>query len=178
MSCVPSKRIDRIFPIVPPLCLLLAAAVGEFRKRETLKVIVDRLCIAAVILASVLTTGYVANRIVVAHREQRDTFAAFGRDVVKTATERGWRYSIVGGDDEGMALYVRRTEFAWPDEAAAEWNAGKLDALVVADDEMAGLLARLQGPEPKTILTSKRAGRYKNRYLLLARSSSTEGSSP
>jgi 4-amino-4-deoxy-L-arabinose transferase-like glycosyltransferase len=172
MSCVPSKRIDRVFPIVPPLCLLLAAAVGEFRRRETLKVMVERMCVAAVLLAAILTTGYATNRVIVAHREERDAFALFGREVVKTAKERGWRYSIVGGDDEGMALYVRRTEFAWPDEAAAEWNAGKLDALVVGEDEMPDMLTRLQGPEPKAILTSKPAGRYKKRYLLLARTSS------
>ena len=28
MSLVPSKRVDRIFPVVPPLCLLLGAQVG------------------------------------------------------------------------------------------------------------------------------------------------------
>lgn len=169
MSCIPSKRVDRIFPIVPPLCLLLAAVVGEVRKQEKLRAITDRLCLAAIILACVGITAYGANRIVVAHREERDAFADFGRDVVKTVKARNLRYNIVGGDDEGMALYVRRTEFAWPDEAAADWNAGKLDALVVADDEVAGLLARLQGPRPHRILTSKRAGRYKKRYLLLVR---------
>jgi hypothetical protein len=29
MSIVPSKRVDRIFPIIPPLCLLLAAQIGN-----------------------------------------------------------------------------------------------------------------------------------------------------
>ena len=29
MSVVPSKRVDRIFPIIPPLCLLLAAQIGK-----------------------------------------------------------------------------------------------------------------------------------------------------
>ena len=29
MSVIPSKRVDRIFPIVPPLCLLLSAQVGK-----------------------------------------------------------------------------------------------------------------------------------------------------
>src|SRR4029079_14549137 len=29
MSLIPSKRVDRIFPIVPPLCLLLAAQIGN-----------------------------------------------------------------------------------------------------------------------------------------------------
>jgi 4-amino-4-deoxy-L-arabinose transferase-like glycosyltransferase len=172
MSCIPSKRIDRVFPIVPPLCLLLAATVAEFRKRETLRPLVDRLCLVAIIAGSVLTTGYVAQRVVIAHREERDAFADFGREVVRMATDRGWRYSIVGGDDEGMALYVRRTEFAWPDEAAAEWNAGKLDALIIAEGDMPDMLARLRGPAPKTHQTSRPAGRYKNRYHLLARSSS------
>jgi 4-amino-4-deoxy-L-arabinose transferase-like glycosyltransferase len=173
MSCIPSKRIDRIFPIVPPLCLLLAAVVGGFRKHEKLRVMVDRSCIAAILLACILTAGYAANRIAIAHREHRDAFAEFGRDVVKTAAEHGWRYSVVGGDDEGVALYVRRTEFAWPEDAAAEWNAGKLDALVVSEDEMAGMIARFQGPSPKTVLTSKPAGRYKKRYFLLVRPSSS-----
>ena len=169
MSCIPSKRVDRIFPIVPPLCLLLAAVVGEVRKHEKLRALTDRLCIVAIILACVGMTGYVANRIVVARREERAAFAEFGRDVMKKAAENGWRYNVLGGDDEGMALYVRRTEFAWPDEAAADWNAGKLEALVVADDDVAGVIALLKGPRPQRVLTSKRAGRYKKRYHLLVR---------
>jgi hypothetical protein len=28
MSLIPSKRVDRIFPVIPPLCLLLAAQIG------------------------------------------------------------------------------------------------------------------------------------------------------
>jgi 4-amino-4-deoxy-L-arabinose transferase-like glycosyltransferase len=31
MSLIPSKRVDRIFPIIPPLCLLLAAQMGSRR---------------------------------------------------------------------------------------------------------------------------------------------------
>jgi 4-amino-4-deoxy-L-arabinose transferase-like glycosyltransferase len=29
MSLIPSKRVDRVFPVIPPLCLLLAAQVGR-----------------------------------------------------------------------------------------------------------------------------------------------------
>src|SRR5437660_1615493 len=29
MSLIPSKRVDRVFPVIPPLCLLLAAQVGK-----------------------------------------------------------------------------------------------------------------------------------------------------
>jgi hypothetical protein len=31
MSLIPSKRVDRIFPVIPPLCLLLAAQIGSRR---------------------------------------------------------------------------------------------------------------------------------------------------
>ncbi len=170
MSFVPSKRIDRIFPIVPPLCLLLAAFIAARRAKERWRTVVDRICTVAIILSVVFTSGYTARRIVLASREQRDAFAVFGRAVVKeAATQHHWRYAVIGGEDEGMLLYVRRTEFLEPEQAIVLWNGGKLDALVVPDDELDELLPRLRG-EPRKLLTSNRAGRYGKRYFLLVRS--------
>jgi len=169
MSFVPSKRIDRIFPIVPPLCLLLAAVIAACREKERWRSIVDRLCVAAIILSVVFTAGYTARRVVLASREQRDAFAVFGRAVVKDTIAHGWRYAVVGGEDEGILLYVRKTEFLEPEQAIVLWNEGKLDALVVPDDELGELLPRLRG-DPKTTLASNLAGRYRKRYFLLVRS--------
>jgi hypothetical protein len=149
----------------------LAAAIGELRKSERVRAIVDRLCVAAIILAAVVTTGYAAQKIVIARRENRDAFAAFGRAVVKEATAHGWRYGIVGGDDEGMLLYVRRTEFLEPEQAASDWNASKLDALVVPDDEIDELVPQLEGGEPKKLLLSDPSGRDGRRYFFLGRGS-------
>lgn len=170
MSFVPSKRIDRVFPIVPPMCLLLAALVASIREKERWKPIVDRACAIALILSMVLLSGYTVRKVAAASRQKRDAFAEFGRTVVNEAAGNHWRYGVVGGEDEGMLLYVRQTEFLEPHQAAADWNSGKLDALVVAEDEMAGLLPRLRGGEPTRILTSNPAGRYRKRYFLLARS--------
>ena len=168
MSFVPSKRIDRIFPIVPPFCLLLATFVGRLQEKENLRVIVERCCAGAIVLAAFFTSGYAAQKIAAANREQRDAFAVFGRAVVKETGEHHWRYGVVGGEEEGMLLYVRRTQFLEATEAAANWNAGKLDALVVPDDEIEGLIPQLQG-DPKKWLTSGRAGRSAKRYFLLVR---------
>jgi hypothetical protein len=173
MSFVPSKRIDRIFPIVPPLCLLLAAMIGACREKERLRPLADRFCAIAIILAAVFTTGYTARKIVLARYEQRDAFGVFGRAVVKEAAAHGWRYQVVGGEDEGMLLYLRRTEFLEREQAAADWNAGRLDALVVPDDEIEDFVPRLRGGEPKKNLTSKAAGRYGKHYILLVRPFST-----
>jgi hypothetical protein len=120
------------------------------------------------VLAATFTTGYAAQKIAGAYHEHRDAFAVFGRGVVKEATAHGWRYGVVGGEDEGMLLYVRKTEFLESYRAAAEWNARKLDALVVADDEMEGLLSELD-KEPKKWLSSGPAGRDRKRYFLLVR---------
>jgi hypothetical protein len=170
MSFVPSKRIDRIFPIVPPLCLLLAAQVAAFRMREKLRTVTELYCTIAIVIACLFTTGYAAGRIVQGYRRQSDAFATFGYAVRQEAAARGWRYEVVGGDDEGMLLYLRQTEFLEPDQAAAEWNRGKLDGLVVPDDELAELLPRLPGAVPSKIGWSGPAGRYKKRYIFLVRS--------
>jgi 4-amino-4-deoxy-L-arabinose transferase-like glycosyltransferase len=173
MSLVPSKRIDRIFPIVPPLCLLLAAVVSSLREKERWRSIVERCCAIALVLSMVFLSVYTVRKIATASRKKQDAFAVFGRAVVQKAAASQWRYGVVGGEDEGMLLYARRTEFLEPDEAAVGWNSGKLDALVVAEDELAGLLPRLRGGEPRQILTSNPAGRYRKRYFLLARPTSS-----
>jgi hypothetical protein len=130
---------------------------------------VDKWCAVALIVAMVFTTGYSLQRIFAAVREKRDALAVFGRQVVKEAARHGWRYAVVGGEEEGMLLYVRQTEFLEPDRAATDWNSGKLNALVVPDDEMEGLIPRLRGGEPKRLLTSSPAGRDRKRYFLLER---------
>jgi 4-amino-4-deoxy-L-arabinose transferase-like glycosyltransferase len=169
MSFIPSKRIDRVFPIVPPLCLLLAAQVAEFRTREKLRTVTGRCCTIAIAFACLFTTGYAAGKIVLGYRQHSDAFAVFGCAVRQEAAAHGWNYEIVGGEDEGMALYVRRTEFLEPDQAAAEWNSGKLDGLVVPDDELTDLLPRLRGAVPSKIGWSGPAGNYRKRYIFLVR---------
>ena len=170
MSFVPSKRIDRVFPIVPPLCLLLAALVAEFGRRENSSAVTRRCCTMAIVFACLFTTGYAVGKIALGYREHRDAFATFGKAVREEAAAHGWNYEIVGGEDEGMALYVRRKEFLEPEEAAAEWKDGKLDGLVVPEDELNELLPRLEGAVPSRIGWSGSAGNYRNRYIFLVRS--------
>ncbi len=168
MSLVPSKRIDRIFPIVPPLCLLLAAIVSRLRDEAKLRIIVERVCAIAILVGALAMTGYTVSKVRVASRQHRDAFAVFGRAVVKETAAHHWSYGVVGGEEEGMLLYTRKTEFLEADQAAADWNAGKLDALVLPDDEAGDLIPKLKG-EPRKLLTSGPAGRYRKRYFLLVR---------
>jgi 4-amino-4-deoxy-L-arabinose transferase-like glycosyltransferase len=169
MSFIPSKRIDRVFPIVPPLCLLLAVQVSASWKSEALRAKTARFCAIAIIIACLFTTSYAAGRIVVAYREHRDAFATFGSAVRREAATHGWRYGVVGRDDEGMLLYLRGTEFLDADQAAEDWNSRKLDALVLPEDQSTELLPRLPGAVPSRVGPSGPAGRYKRRYVFVVR---------
>jgi 4-amino-4-deoxy-L-arabinose transferase-like glycosyltransferase len=170
MSLVPSKRIDRIFPIVPPLCLVLAVQVSELQARQEMRAAVRRYCAIAIVIGILFTTGYATSRVIIGYREHRDAFAKFGYAVRKEAATRGCSYKVVGGEDEGMLLYLRQTEFIELDQAVAEWNSGKLNSLVAPDDELTELFPRLPGAVPSRIGPSGPAGRYQKHYVFLVRS--------
>jgi hypothetical protein len=169
MSFIPSKRLDRVFPIVPPLCLLLAAQVAGLLRRERLGVLTRKCCTIAIAFACLFTTSYAVGKIIFGYREHRDAFASFGEGVRQEAAAHGWNYEVVGGEDEGMALYLRRTEFIEPDQAVAEWKSGKIDGLIVPEDELNELLPRLAGAVTSRIGWSGPAGNYRKRYIFLVR---------
>src|SRR5215472_14249240 len=62
MSLIPSKRVDRIFPVIPPLCLLLAAQIAPRNFCSHGPVGAARLpylwALAALVLAILFTGGY------------------------------------------------------------------------------------------------------------------------
>ena len=64
MSLVPSKRVDRIYPILPPLCLLLAAQVAQLLRHEATRARVLKWSAAGLLFAIVFSGGYAASKIV------------------------------------------------------------------------------------------------------------------
>nr|MDQ6912224.1 hypothetical protein [Verrucomicrobiota bacterium] len=124
MSLIPSKRVDRIFPIVPPLCLLIAAQFSAH------PVPARRWSVIALLVALIFTGAYSAEKIFTAYRHDEGALARFGAQVRREAAAKNWRYEVLGGKDEGLLLYLRRTRFIRPNEALELWNSGKLEALV------------------------------------------------
>ena len=168
MSLIPSKRVDRIFPVIPPLCLLLAAQIGGGRsssrsdgfpavnleidpesvrdrslnaKAPTLRSYVA----ITLIFAILFTGGYTGWKVITGYRDHSDALAAFGKNVRHEAEAHNWRYDIVAAKDEGLLLYLRKTHFVKPTDAITEWNAGNLDALVASKEKTAVLMRDLQG---------------------------------
>jgi 4-amino-4-deoxy-L-arabinose transferase-like glycosyltransferase len=169
MSLVPSKRVDRIFPIIPPLCLLLGAQLSKVQPNERMRAWIYRWCMAALFLALLFTGCYSAAKIVSGYRNHNDAFVQFGHTVDATAQAHHWRFEAISGSDEGMLLYLNKMHFIEPDEAVAEWNRGTLDALVVPNDEIAKYLGALADSSLSGLQSIEKRNEPGEGYVLLTR---------
>lgn len=169
MSLIPSKRVDRIFPVIPPLCLLLGAQIAahnpsnrglERRSSKTFEpeatghrpvatpiefVPAYRWSALVLLLAILFSGGYTGWKVITGYRHHRNALAVFGHNVRHEAEVRHWRYEAVSAKDEGLLLYLRKTHFVKPADAVTEWNAGDLDALVASKEKAAALMRDLKG---------------------------------
>jgi hypothetical protein len=162
MSLIPSKRVDRIFPVIPPLCLLLAAQVALAR--------VYRWSTIALAFAILFTGGYTGWKVITGYRDHRDALAVFGSNIRHEAEAHHWRYDVVSAKDEGLLLYLRKTHFIKPADAITEWNTGNLDALVASKENAAVLMSDLQGAALSQRQSNEREQNHQGRgYVLITR---------
>ncbi len=192
MSLIPSKRVDRIFPVIPPLCLLLAAQIapshcshGPAGRRsrgiesgETAhSAVATRTALArfyqwsaiALAFATLFTGGYTGWKVITGYREDRNALAVFGRNIRHKAEVRHWRYEVVSAKDEGLLLYLRKTHFIESQSALAEWNGGNLNALIASTEKAPGLLTQLRDATLSELKSSKRKKEQGTNYVLITR---------
>src|SRR5438093_7763006 len=191
MSLIPSKRVDRIFPIVPPLCLLLAAQIGRrpscshgtvsrFATSADLELAghrpvatengamrVYRWGAVALAFAILFTGGYTISKVISGYWHHRNALAIFGRDVRREAAAHHWRYEVVSAKDEGLLLYLQKTHFIDPDHAIPEWNQGNLDALVASTEKAPSLMSRLPDATLSQVRSNDRKKEQGSDYVLL-----------
>jgi 4-amino-4-deoxy-L-arabinose transferase-like glycosyltransferase len=168
MSLIPSKRVDRIFPILPPLCLLLAVQIGTASVIGHLRTQIYRWSAVALILSILLTGGYTISKVVSGYRDHRDALAVFGRNVRQQAEAHHWQYGALSAKDEGLPLYLQKTHFIAPDRAIAEWNRGNLDALVASTDKAPALMSELRDAALSGLKSNERKDE-RTSYVLITR---------
>jgi 4-amino-4-deoxy-L-arabinose transferase-like glycosyltransferase len=193
MSLIPSKRVDRIFPVIPPLCLLLAAqiaprgcsygAMGRSSKSTVSddtarRAVATRTALTRVYFWSAITLafailftgGYTSWKVIDGYRDHRDALAVSGKHIRHEAEARHWRYEAVSAKDEGLLLYLRKTNFIEPADAITQWNAGNLDALIASKEKAETLMRDLQGAVLPQLESNEREQREQGRgYVLITR---------
>jgi 4-amino-4-deoxy-L-arabinose transferase-like glycosyltransferase len=188
MSLISSKRVDRIFPVIPPLCLLFAAQIAPRTScdhgpacRSSISIEPDEAAhralagvywwsTIALAFAILFTGGYTAWKVITGYRDHRDALAVFGRNIRHEAEAHHWRYKVVSAKDEGLLLYLRKTHFVEPADAITEWNAANLDALVASEEKAAALMRDLQGAAVAQLQSNKQEQHQQGRgYVLIIR---------
>ena len=163
MSIVPSKRVDRIFPVIPPLCLLLAAQFADGRERFVNRA--HRWGALGLVLAVLITGEYAVARMIKDYRHRG--LAVFGKKVRHQAAVERLRYEVVGrlpppaGENSSrrkwgkstsglrykdgvLLLYLDRAHFVSQEDAIARWNSGALDSVVAPKSDWPKLSQELQ----------------------------------
>ena len=137
MSLVPSKRADRIFPVIPPLCLLLAATFAPLADALVWRMSGRRLATGATVLALVITLAAATYEIADGYRHDQGGLVRFGNVARVIAAARPERLAVISGRDEGMLLYTHRPEFTKPEAALAAWRAGEIDWVMMSAKDFA-----------------------------------------
>jgi hypothetical protein len=190
MSLIPSKRVDRIFPIVPPLCLLMGAQIAKrnscshgsvsrsstsFESDPTARravatanaAAIYRWSAVALAFSILFTGGYTIFKVVSGYRDHHDALVVFGRNVRHEADTHRWRYEVVSAKDEGLLLYLRTTHFIESDRAVVEWNRGNLDVLVVSAEKAPALLGELRDASLSSLKSNERKKEQGRDYVLI-----------
>lgn len=170
MSLIPSKRVDRIFPVIAPLCLFLGALVGRSLAQEKLRERVMNWSAIALICACLVGAGYTTVKIAIAYHEHRGALVSFGHAVRAEAAAQGWRYEVIGGEQEGLLLYLRKLHFAEPADVIAKWNAGEINAVVAPEADRPLLLRDLGGSIPARLQSWRGNDKHTPHYIVLTKS--------
>lgn len=173
MSLVPSKRVDRVFALVPALSLLLSAQVAHCLSNPDLRPRVYRWTVLALVCAVMFSGAYTAFKVTTGYRGHKDALERFSSAVEKEARTYHWRYEIVrdhSAGTEGMLLYLQRLHFIDADDAVEVWNSGQVDALVVPYKEIPDLVSKLKNAQVSPFQSFRHNKQSDPGYALILRS--------
>jgi 4-amino-4-deoxy-L-arabinose transferase-like glycosyltransferase len=168
MSLVPSKRKDRVHPVLPPAVLLLAGLAARAGANDPGRL--RRITGAAIIASALVSGGYAAFNI--ARNSHRDAggLVRFGAMVRELTAAHPGRLALVNGKDEGLLIYTRSDRFTPFDKVGDLWRTGRIDWVLASPaklqdhessfpgSERLAELPRLEGKSSGYILLGRRAG--------------------
>ncbi|HEX8296091.1 MAG TPA: glycosyltransferase family 39 protein [Chthoniobacteraceae bacterium] len=129
MSLVPSKRPDRIFPIIPPLCLLLGVLAQRWLQVNWPAR--RRIGLGVLLAALALSGGYTLWNIFQDHRQDQRALVRFGEQVRRFTAGAPERLAVTDASDEGLLIYTGRTRFVAVEDAVKSWRRGEIDWMLI-----------------------------------------------
>ncbi len=169
MSLVPSKRVDRVFPVIPPLCLAIPYLIKIWseggRRREWLRPVIN----GALAISIITAGGYSIYRVIDGYSKDDGWLVNFGRAARNYARENDLRYAVVKGAPEGTLLYARMPDYLDSDDSAEALHSGKVDLLLMMRKELEKIEKEIT---PYEVVMSAGEERKKKGAVLVRKSSS------
>ncbi len=163
MTIIPAKRVDRIYPIIPPLALLavdFAAATWHDRRA---RVAAGALSVAAFLFAG----GYFLGLIPWGYAVDTPGLVNFAEKARRTAAEQGIdEITILRARDESLLLYLDTPRFTEKGDAFDQWRSGKKSAFLMSDRTRRNNFIPEFGDIPPTLESPELFRKNEKRYYL------------
>jgi 4-amino-4-deoxy-L-arabinose transferase-like glycosyltransferase len=166
MTFIPAKRVDRIFPVVPPFCLLLVEWCAVVWTDRRVRVMAGASILAAILFAG----GYFLGLVPLTYHERAQALVEFSQKARALAAAHGAPQVLVPrARDEGLLLYFDATAFADRDDAFATWKSGRPCAIVLSDRSTKKFFKEVGHAEPALDSGELRGKNERQYYLFLNR---------
>ena len=162
MTFIPSKRVDRIFPVVPPFCLLLVSFVAACKCGTRVRA----WCGGAVLASVFIAAGYFITIVVSGYLDRTDMLVRFGEEARRKALAAGVeRLGVVDGRDEGLLMYAGGgKDYLKPSTARKMFLNGQVGAVLTSERQIKD---RTGYPAPA--MEFQPMGKNEAKYLLFIR---------
>ena len=147
MEFVPSKRFDRILPVLPPLALLFARAASHLPETALLSSPRPRLTEGLAILGIFGATAYSAAEMMRAFRNDSRALVHFGSEVKSLVGAHPERLAITPVRDEGLLMYCGADGYTERSMALWLWEERKVDWLVAGSGDFEKLRDKIRNFE-------------------------------
>lgn len=122
MTLIPAKRVDRIFPVVPPLCLLLIEVVAFTWNNRLVRVATG----ASILGAGAFAGGYFFGLVPLSFSEKSDALVKFAAEVKVLCDETPeLPLYVVRARDEGILIYLETQRFTSTGNFKKTWSTGQ-----------------------------------------------------
>jgi len=130
MTLIPAKRVDRIYPLIPPLCLLIIEITMVLGNQRWSRVAGGACMVAALAFSG----GYFVGLIPLSYHEKAGNLVAFAGAVKDLRAETPTTpLHIVRARDEGLLIYLNTQRFTSTSDFEKAWDSGAEAHFVISD---------------------------------------------
>ena len=162
MTFIPAKRVDRIFPVIPPFCLLVVEWCALLWSDRRVRALSGGAILAGIALAG----GYFVGLVPLSYHERAGALVEFSTQARELAKSHGIeRITLPRSKDEGLLIYFDTLDYADKSDAFRDWKAGKPIALVLSD-RTAEAFVKEAGPVKPALDSGELFQKNEKRYFL------------